>query len=153
MVSWSMKTCFSQKLILLNFEFWNFLLYIWILPIFLARIMPDFLLKNRPWFYKNEPVWRISRTALLLLLTFSCFLWHSIAHIAHLRHFCILCTRPLSCFGGLNERWAATLFFVWLLCEWKLKNLQCGLQTQFSRSKHNLWIFWMHDNLKSPCRI
>ena len=29
-----MKTCFSQKLILLDFEFWNFLLYIWILPIF-----------------------------------------------------------------------------------------------------------------------
>ena len=56
MVSWSMKTCFSQKLILLDFEFWIFLLYIWILPIFLARIMPEFLLKNRPWFYKNEPV-------------------------------------------------------------------------------------------------
>ena len=25
-------------------------------------------------------------------------------------YFCILCTRPKSCFGGLNERWAATLF-------------------------------------------
>ena len=72
--------------------------------------MPEFLLKNCPWFYKNEPVWRISRTALLLLLTFSCFFWHCIAHIAHLRHFCILCIRPKSCFGGLNERWAATLF-------------------------------------------
>ena len=41
---------------------------------------------------------------LLLLLTFLCFFWHSVAHIAHLRHFCILCTRPKSCFGGLNEQ-------------------------------------------------
>ena len=71
------------------------------------------LLKKFPWFYKNEPVWRISHTALLLLLTFSCFFWHSIAHIAHLQHFCILCTRPKSCFGGLNERWAATLFSIY----------------------------------------
>ena len=38
---------------------------------------------------------------MLLLLTFSCFFWHSIAHIAP---FCILCTRPKSCFGGLNEQ-------------------------------------------------
>ena len=44
-----------------------------------------------------------------------CFYLHSrascgtLAHIAHLRHFCILCTHPKSCFGGLNERWAATL--------------------------------------------
>ena len=35
-----------------------------------------------------------------------------IAHIAHLRNFCILCIRPKSCFGGLNERWAATLFVI-----------------------------------------
>ena len=28
----------------------------------------------------------------------------SIAHIAHLRHFSILCIRAKSCFGGLNEQ-------------------------------------------------
>ena len=39
-----------------------------------------------------------------------CFWQHSnassssIAHIADLRHFCILCTRPKSCFGGVNEQ-------------------------------------------------
>ena len=39
-----------------------------------------------------------------------CFYLHSrascgtLAHIAHLRHFCILCTHPKSCFGGLNEQ-------------------------------------------------
>ena len=27
-----------------------------------------------------------------------------IAHIAHLRNFCILCIRPKSCFGGVNEQ-------------------------------------------------
>ena len=31
-------------------------------------------------------------------------------HIAHLHQFWILRTRPKSCFGGVNERWAATLF-------------------------------------------
>ena len=74
--------------------------------------------ENCPWFYKNEPIWRISRTALLLLLTFSCFFWHCIAHIAHLHQFWILRTRPKSCFGGVNERWAATLFFFAPTCTW-----------------------------------
>ena len=102
----AMETCFSQKLILLNIEF--LVVYLKFAHIFTC-IMSDFFAKNSLIFYKNEPVWRISHTALLLLLTFSCFFWHSIGHIAHLRHFCILCTRPKSCFGGLNERWAATL--------------------------------------------
>ena len=31
-------------------------------------------------------------------------------YCAHTTFFCRLCTRPKSCFGGLNERWAATLF-------------------------------------------
>ena len=50
------------------------------------------------WYYT------VSTSILLLLITFECFFWHSIAHIAHLRHFCILCTCPKSCFGGLNEQ-------------------------------------------------
>ena len=38
------------------------------------------------------------------------FLCHTVTHgtdlrrSPHLRHFCILCTRPKSCFGGLNEQ-------------------------------------------------
>ena len=83
--------------------------------------------ENCPWFYKNEPIWRISRTALLLLLTFSCFFWHCIAHIAHLHQFWIVRTRPKSCFGGVNERWAATLFpsQSWRVCrdrDWWIYN-------------------------------
>ena len=70
--------------------------------------------ENCPWFYKNEPIWRISRTALLLLLTFSCFFWHCIAHIAHLHQFWIVRTRPKSCFGGVNERWVGVGGTFWL---------------------------------------
>ena len=50
------------------------------------------------WYYT------VSTSILLFLLTFKCFFWHSIAYIVHLRHFCILYTRPKSCFGGLNEQ-------------------------------------------------
>ena len=89
---------------------------------------------------------------MLLLLTFSCFFWHSIAHIAHLRHFCILCTRPKSCFGGLNERWAATLF--WRVLSILTNPYQALRQKHANTNKENYigkWKLsdWMANNQKA----
>ena len=76
------------------------------MPEFILEFCPYFRLynarifaKNSPVILQKEPVWRISHTALLLLLTFSCFFWHSIAHIAHLRHFCTLHSSQVMLWG------------------------------------------------------
>ena len=70
----------------------------WILPV-VAINAPVFC----PYFNNNAPLWKISHTSLFCLHS-NAFFWHLIGHIAHLRHFCILCIRPKSCFGGVNEQ-------------------------------------------------
>ena len=94
--------------------------------------------KNSPVILQNEPIWRISHTALLLLLTFSCFFWHSIAHIAHLRHFCTLHSSQVMLWG-LQRAMSGYLVFVAL----QGNQVSSGSPTSLITS-HNVCVLIFH---------